>query len=47
MAEETGKLVIAAERGGSVAEISAFLSDLEAAYLALYTFGLLWLPARR
>ena len=47
MAEETGKLVIAAERGGSVAEISAFLADLEAAYLALYTFGLLWLPARR
>ena len=47
MAEETGKLVIAAERGGSVAEILAFLSDLENAYLALYTLDLLWPPARR
>ncbi len=47
MAEETGKLVIVAERGGSVAEISAFLSDLENAYLALYTLDLLLLPAGR
>ena len=37
MAEETGRLLIVAERSGSVAEISAFLSDLENAYLALYT----------
>lgn len=48
MAEETGKLVIVAERGGSVAEISAFLSDLENAYLALYTLELeLLLQVRR
>ena len=47
MAEETGKLVIVAERGGSVTEISAFLSDLENAYLALYTLELLLLSAGR
>jgi len=43
--EETGRLRIVAERGGTIAEISAFLSDLENAYLALYTlytFDKLW-----
>ena len=36
------RLVIVAERGGSIAELSAFLSDLENAYMALYTFDRLW-----
>lgn len=44
MSEETGRLAIVAKRGGTIAEISAFLSDLENAYLALYTFDQLWLP---
>ena len=46
MSEETGRLVIAAERGGSITEISAFLSDLENAYLALYIFNRLSRPRR-
>ncbi len=46
MSEETDRLTIVAQRGGSVAEISAFLRDLENAYLALYTFDHLWLPRR-
>ncbi len=40
MPEETGRLRITAERGGTVSEIIAFLSDLEAAYMALYVFNL-------
>ena len=36
MAEETGRLVIHADRGGTIGEITAFLLDLEAAYDALY-----------
>lgn len=46
MAEERGTLVIVAKRGGSIAEITSFLSDLEDAYIALYTFHRLWLPER-
>jgi hypothetical protein len=36
MAEELGRLVIHANRGGTIGEITTFLSDLEAAYDALY-----------
>lgn len=46
MLEETAKLQIIANRGGSITEISAFLSDLENAYMALYVFDQLWLPDR-
>ena len=46
MLEESGRLKIFAERGGSIAEISAFLSDLQNAYLALYKIHHLWLPNR-
>ena len=46
MLEESGKLTIVAQRGGSITEISAFLSDLENAYLALYAIHHLWLPER-
>ena len=46
MLEKSGRLTIVAERGGSIAEISAFLSDLENAYLALYTLDHLWFPNR-
>lgn len=46
MPEEPGRLTIVAERGGTIAEISQFLSDLENAYLALYTFDQPWLPRR-
>lgn len=35
---ETGRLKIIAERGGTIGEITAFLADLEAAYVALYMF---------
>ena len=38
MNQEAGRLVIVANRGGTIAEISAFLSDVEAAYNALYSF---------
>jgi len=42
-AEETiGTLTIIAERAGTVAEISQFLGDLEAAYLQTYRFQYLW-----
>ena len=42
--EEQGRLIILAERGGTISEITSFLSDLEKAYIALYTFHRLWLP---
>ena len=42
MTEKTGRLVIVANRGGTIAEISAFLSDLENAYIALYSFDVFW-----
>ena len=44
MSEETGTLQITAYRGGSIAEISGFLSDLETAYLALYAIDRLSPP---
>lgn len=46
MPEERGTLTIVANRGGSIAEITSFLSDLEDAYVALYSFHRLWLPER-
>ena len=46
MAEERGTLVIVAKRGGSIADITSFLSDLEDAYIVLYSFHRLWLPER-
>jgi len=42
MIEEAGRLVIVANRGGTIAEILAFLSDVEAAYIALYSFDRFW-----
>jgi hypothetical protein len=42
MEEEIGRLRITAYRGGSIAEISQFLSDLENAYLALYAVERPW-----
>lgn len=44
MSEETGTLQITAYRGGSIAEISGFLSDFETAYLALYAIDRLSPP---
>ncbi len=44
MAEETGKLTITGERGGTITEVTQFLSDLENAYLALYAFDQRWPP---
>ena len=38
MADETGRLIVIANRGGTITEISTFLSDLENAYIALYAF---------
>ena len=46
MIEQTGRLVIVANRGGTIAEISAFLSDVENAYIALYSFEKLWFSRR-
>ena len=46
MPEERGILIIVAKRGGSIAEVTSFLSDLEEAYIALYSFHRLWLPER-
>ena len=46
MPEERGTLIIVAKRGGSIAEVTSFLSDLEDAYIALYSFHRLWLPER-
>ena len=46
MTEEAGKLIISANRGGTIAEISAFLSDLENAYIALYSFDQIRLRQR-
>lgn len=45
MPEEPGKLTIVAARGGTISEISQFLTDLENAYLALYAFSHSW-PSR-
>lgn len=36
MPEQIGRLTVFAYRGGTIGEVSAFLRDLEAAYLALY-----------
>jgi len=46
MAYESGKLTILAERGGTIGEVTRFLSDLESAYDALYLFERSWLPGR-
>lgn len=46
MPEEPGRLRITGERGGTITEITQFLSDLENAYLALYAFDQRWLPRR-
>ena len=46
MPEEQGRLIILAKRGGSIAEITSFLTDLEGAYIALYSFHRLWLSER-
>jgi hypothetical protein len=43
---ETGVLRILTERGGTVAEITQFLGDLESAYLALYDMDRAWSPER-
>ncbi len=41
-AENTGILRILTERAGTVSEITQFLVDLEAAYLALYNLDRAW-----
>ena len=46
MIEETGHLIIVANRVGTIAEISAFLSDVENAYVALYSFNRFWFSRR-
>ena len=46
MPEESGRLTITAERGGTITEVTQFLSDLENAYLALYAFDQRWPPSR-
>jgi hypothetical protein len=46
MLEERGKIIITAERGGTITEVTQFLSDLENAYLALYAFDQRWPPRR-
>ena len=38
MIDETGKLVVIGNRGGTIGEVSAFLRDIENAYVALYSF---------
>jgi len=47
MPQEQGRLAISAERGGTIGEITSFLSDLEAAYIALYRVNLPGLELRR
>ena len=42
MMEETGRLVVIGNRGGTIGEVSVFLSDMENAYVALYSFDRLW-----
>ena len=42
MADDAGRLIIIANRGGTIGEISGFLTDLENAYIALYSFDQLW-----
>lgn len=39
MPKEQGKLIITADRCGTILEITSFLNDLEAAYIALYQFS--------
>jgi hypothetical protein len=46
MPDELGSLRIIGERGGTITEITEFLSDLEKAYIAIYTFDQSWLPRR-
>jgi hypothetical protein len=46
MADKAGKLTILAERGGTIGEVTRFLSDLESAYDALYLFERSWRPER-
>ncbi|WP_426661933.1 hypothetical protein [Rhodanobacter aciditrophus] len=46
MPDERGSLRIIGERGGTISEITEFLSDLEKAYVAIYTFDQSWLPKR-
>jgi hypothetical protein len=41
-ADNTGVVRILTERGGTVAEISDFLQDLETAYLAIYHLDRAW-----
>ena len=42
MIDESGRLVVIGNRGGTIGEISAFLRDTENAYVALYSFDRLW-----
>lgn len=42
MPSELGSLRIIGERGGTISEITEFLSDLEGAYIALYTLDQQW-----
>lgn len=44
MPEASGRLTILGDRGGTIAEITQFLTDLEGAYLALYAFDHPWFP---
>lgn len=46
MLNGTGSLKINGERGGSIAEITGFLSDLESAYIALYAYDMQWRSMR-
>jgi len=47
MPEEQGRLMVAAERGGTIGEITSFLSDVEVAYVALYRIDRLSLDLHR
>lgn len=47
MTEEYGSLRIAAERGGTIEEITSFLSDLQNAYVALYHLNKFSIDLRR
>lgn len=42
MPQESGILTIIAERGGTISEVTQFLSDLENAYLSLYMIDRYW-----
>ena len=45
--DTNGRLIILGERGGTIAEVTSFLADLEQAYLALYRLDGLSLELRR